>query len=77
MQTRLDPPAGRMEEMNMTSAEQIAYDAGKLSISNGYNAPCYDPVMQSIVFEPRSNNGKKRLDKILAARYAGREEIKA
>ena len=41
MQTRLDPPAGRMEEMNMTSAEQIAYDAGKLSISNGYNAPCY------------------------------------
>lgn len=29
MQTRLDPPAGRMEEMNMTSAEQIAYDAGK------------------------------------------------
>ena len=51
MQTRLDPPAGRMEEMNMTSAEQIAYDAGKLSISNGYNAPCYDPVMQSIVFE--------------------------
>lgn len=77
MQTRLDPPAGRMEEMNMTSAEQIAYDAGKLSISNGYNAPGYDPVMQSIVFEPRSNNGKKRLDKILAAWYAGREEINA
>lgn len=77
MQTRLDPPAGRMEEMNMTSAEQIAYDAGKLSISNGYNSPCYDPVMQSIVFEPRSNNGKKRLDKILAAWYAGREEINA
>lgn len=77
MQTRLDPPAGRMEEMNMTSAEQIAYDAGKLSISNGYNAPCYDPVMQSIVFEPRSNNGKKRLGKILAAWYAGREEINA
>ena len=77
MQTRLDPPAGRMEEMNMTSAEQIAYDAGKLSISNGYNAPCYDPVMQSIVFEPRSNNGIMRLDKILAAWYAGREEINA
>lgn len=77
MQTRLDPPAGRMEEMNMTSAEQIAYDAGKLSISNGYNAPCYDPVMQSIVFEPRSNHGKKRLDKILAAWCAGREEINA
>lgn len=58
----------------MTFPEQIAYDAGKLSIGNGYNAPCYDPAMQSLVFEPRSNNGRKRLDKILAAWYAGREE---
>lgn len=61
----------------MTSAEQIAYGAGKLSISNGYNAPCYDPVMQSLVFEPRSSSGKRRLDKILAAWYAGREEVTA
>lgn len=58
MQTRLDPPAGRMEEMNMTSAEQIAYDAGKLSISNGYNAPCYDPVMQSIVLSLEATTEK-------------------
>ena len=58
----------------MTTAEQIAYNAGKLSINNGYSAPCYDPAMQSLVFEPRSDSGKKQLSKILSAWYAGREE---
>lgn len=59
----------------MTRAEQAAYNAGKLSISNGYNAPCYDPVMQSLVFNPRSDSGRKRLIKILSAWYTGREEV--
>lgn len=57
----------------MTKAEKIAYEAGKTLAERGIDrkAPCYDPIMNELVFEPRSEAGHKRLEQIFRAWYSG------
>lgn len=61
----------------MTKLEMIAFEAGRTSAERGLadKAPCYDPILDSIVTNARSEAGHKRNERILKAWYkgAGRE----
>ncbi len=62
----------------MNKAEKTAFEAGRTLLERGVSAPagygmapCFDPIMCSLVFEPRSKSGEQRLEKIFRAWYAG------
>lgn len=60
-------------KLQMTRAEQIAYEAGKTAESRiGNKAICYDPIMNNLIIEARSEQGKEYNRRVMCAWYNGR-----
>ena len=57
----------------MSTAEKKAYQAGKTASARiGEKAMCYDPIMQSLIIEARSPQGREYNQRIMIAWYSGR-----
>ena len=57
----------------MNRKEQMAYNAGLTAAERiGDKAMCYDPIMQSLVVEARTENGRERNRRVMDAWLRGR-----
>ena len=60
-------------KIKTSTAEKIAYEAGQTAAERiGEKPLCYDPIMDSLVIEARSPQGRDYNRRIMNAWYAGR-----
>lgn len=60
-------------KMKISTAEEKAYQAGKTASARiGEKAPCYDPIMESLIIEAKSPQGRNYNQRVLKAWYSGR-----
>ena len=57
----------------MTAAEKIAYEAGKTAKERGLGdkAPCFDPILDSLLRDARSKSGHAYNSRVLRAWFMG------